>query len=224
MKKTLAIACLTLLFACAEQPKAVVPPTPHQVQKTTLFAMLPVTENNIVFLGDSLTEGCEWSELLQNTDVKNRGVTADRTDDILMRLDPIVAGKPRKVFLMAGVNDMGWQNKTPDHVAANIRKIVERFEKESPDTEIYLQSLMPVGKEDADNPYINYLRKKEDIKAANALIKSLADEKGLIYIDLYPLFADSEGNLKAEYTNDGLHLLGEYYIIWKDAVIKYINN
>lgn len=223
MKRPLLILCIALLCSCAERPKPVVPPTPHQVQKTTLFSVLPVNHSDIIFLGDSLTEGCEWNELFGNPDVKNRGITADRTDDILMRLDPIIAGKPRKVFLMAGVNDMGWQDKTPEYVAGNIKKIIERFEIESPETEIYIQSLMPVGKEDINNPFINYLRKKEDIKKANVLIRELAKEKEIEFIDLYPLFADSEGNLRTEYTNDGLHLLGEYYSIWRDAVIDYVN-
>lgn len=46
-------------------------------QRATLFEELPVTSRDIIFLGNSITNGCEWGELFQNTYVKNRGISGD---------------------------------------------------------------------------------------------------------------------------------------------------
>ena len=47
-------------------------------------------------------------------------------------------------------------------------------------------------------------------------------EKGIVYIDLWTLLADKNGKLRADLTNDGLHLMGEGYIVWRDAVLPYV--
>ena len=50
----------------------------------------------------------------------------------------------------------------------------------------------------------------------------MAARKGITWINLYPLLADADGNLRADLTNDGLHLLGPAYLIWRDAVLPYV--
>ena len=63
-------------------------------QRATLFEELPVTSKDIIFLGNSITNGCEWAELFQNKNVKNRGISGDICMGVYDRLDPIVKGKP----------------------------------------------------------------------------------------------------------------------------------
>src|SRR5262245_42410399 len=72
----------------------------------TQFDILPPPHDSIVFLGDSITELCHWSELLQNPSVLNRGIGGDTTQDILNRVDQIYRLRPQKLFLMIGVNDL----------------------------------------------------------------------------------------------------------------------
>ena len=75
-------------------------------QRATLFEELPVTSRDIIFLGNSITNGCEWGELFQNTYVKNRGISGDICMGVYDRLDPIIKGKPAKIFLLIGINDV----------------------------------------------------------------------------------------------------------------------
>ena len=44
----------------------------------------------------------------------------------------------------------------------------------------------------------------------------------MTWIDLYKLFDDGTGHLKREYTNDGLHLMGPAYLVWRDAIKPYV--
>ena len=68
------------------------------------------------------------------------------------------------------------------------------------------------------------LKGKEDVvRAYNRILKSMAVEKGYTFIDTYSLFADADGNLDRSFTNDGLHLMGNAYLRWRDFLLPYIN-
>ena len=56
-------------------------------QRELLFESLPTSENDIIFLGNSITDGGEWNELFQNANCKNRGISADVTEGVLNRLE-----------------------------------------------------------------------------------------------------------------------------------------
>ena len=207
MKKTILTALL--LFAAA----AVFAQSEYNFQRRSLFEKLPVTSKDIVFLGNSITDGGEWNELLANPRVKNRGISGDR-------LDPIVGGQPRKLFLLIGTNDLAAGTPAAE-VVANVRKIVERFQSESPRTKLYVQSVFPVN--DSFKKYAaKHGRHDADIVAVNKGLQALCAEKGIVYIDLWTLLADKNGKLRADLTNDGLHLMGEGYIVWRDAVLPYV--
>ena len=210
MKKTILTALL--LFAAA----TVFAQSEYNFQRRSLFEKLPVTSKDIVFLGNSITDGGEWNELLANPRVKNRGISGDRSSWMLDR----VGGQPRKLFLLIGTNDLAAGTPAAE-VVANVRKIVERFQSESPRTKLYVQSVFPVN--DSFKKYAaKHGRHDADIVAVNKGLQALCAEKGIVYIDLWTLLADKNGKLRADLTNDGLHLMGEGYIVWRDAVLPYV--
>lgn len=214
MKKL--IATFTLVLCTA----AVFAQSEYNYQRRSLFEQLPISSKDIVFLGNSITDGGEWSELLANPHVKNRGISGDRTDWMLDRLDPIVSGQPKKLFLLIGTNDLA-ANISAEEVLSNIRKIVERFQNESPRTKLYIQSVFPVN-----NAFKKYASKHgrhdADIITVNKGLQALCAEKGLVYIDLWTPLADENGKLNKAYTNDGLHLMGKGYLVWRDIVKPYV--
>src|SRR5699024_8845969 len=74
--------------------------SPYYHQRATQFEDLPKTEDQIVFLGNSITDGGNWSELFQDDKIINRGINADITTGVLNRLKEVVNRKPKKVFLL----------------------------------------------------------------------------------------------------------------------------
>ncbi len=188
-------------------------------QRASLFEALPASASDIVFLGNSITNGGEWCELFGDARVKNRGISGDISQGVYDRLDPIVAGRPAKIFLMIGVNDIA-RGLSPDTIAANIRRIVLKIKSKSPRTKIYLQSVLPVN--DAFGMFRDHTLRGAEIVRVNNLLVKLAAETGTLYIDLHTPFSDADGKLKPEYTNDGLHLLGPGYILWRDTVAPYV--
>lgn len=214
MKKPILTALLLLAAA------AVFAQSEYNFQRRSLFEKLPVTSKDIVFLGNSITDGGEWNELLANPRVKNRGISGDRSSWMLDRLDPIVGGQPRKLFLLIGTNDLAAGTPAAE-VVANVRKIVERFQSESPRTKLYVQSVFPVN--DSFKKYAaKHGRHDADIVAVNKGLQALCAEKGIVYIDLWTLLADKNGKLRADLTNDGLHLMGEGYLAWKTVIEKFV--
>ena len=214
MKKIVLLAAALLLAAASFAQSE------YNYQKRSLFEQLPIRGNDIVFLGNSITDGGEWAELFNNRHVKNRGISGDRSSWMLDRLDPIVGGQPRKLFLLIGTNDLAAGTPAAE-VVANVRKIVERFQSESPRTKLYVQSVFPVN--DSFKKYAaKHGRHDADIVAVNKGLQALCAEKGIVYIDLWTLLADKNGKLRADLTNDGLHLMGEGYIVWRDAVLPYV--
>ena len=216
MKKTILTALL--LFAAA----AVFAQSEYNFQRRSLFEKLPVTSKDIVFLGNSITDGGEWAELFNNRHVKNRGISADRSGWLLDRLDPIINGHPKKLFLMIGTNDLA-VGITPEEVAANVEKLLDRFAEESPWTKIYVQSILPVNGVDTKAKPKNHWKKGAEIIETNKLLETLCEgRKNVMYVDVYSALVDEKGMLDKQYTNDGLHLMGEGYIVWRDAVLPYV--
>ena len=185
--------------------------------RTSHLNTLPVPTGKIIMLGNSITAEGEWAELFQNTDIINRGVIGDGTGDILERLDPIVASHPRKIFLLVGVNDLMFLplSKIEDFY----EKIVARIVSETPTTQLYLESILPIHNDLRRNGM-----KNEDIDALNKAIEQLANKYHLTYIDLNSKLKNTEGSLRQELSLDGIHLNGEGYLILKKNLEAFINN
>lgn len=179
--------------------------------RKSIFEMLPNETKDIIFLGDSLTEQCEWSEMLQDARVKNRGISGDMTIGLLNRLQEVTDRQPAQIFLLIGINDLLFHDA--DYVIENYKTIVHRILSETPNTELLLQSLLPVNNEIRDFDIAN-----TTIQTVNGAIQNIAKNNNLKYINIHPLLIDTKGNLDAQYTSDGIHLNGKAYQIWKEAV------
>lgn len=189
-------------------------------QRTSLFEKLPVSSNDIVFLGNSITNFAEWSELFEDPHVKNRGISGDICEGVYDRLQCITSGHPSKIFLLIGINDIG-RGAHPTSVVDGIKKIIVSIQTESPSTKIYLQSILPVN--DAFGMFEGHTQHWQCIKPLNKELQLLTKESNITYIDLYSEFVEPNSEkLNPLYTNDGLHLLGEGYLKWVEIVTPYI--
>lgn len=192
---------------------------PYYARRATLFDELPIGKKDIVMLGNSLTDGCEFNELLGNRHIKNRGITGDIVQGLIDRIGPIIEGQPRKLFIMSGVNDIS-HGVTADSIARATERLIVMVKQGSPRTRIYLQSMLPFNNDVREWKLL--VGRDHVVVEANALLEQVAQRQGVTWINLYPLFADENGHLRADLTNDGLHLMGPGYLIWRDAIKPYI--
>lgn len=184
-----------------------------------LFDHLPDTKNEIIFLGNSITDGAEWFELLGNNRCRNRGISGDITAGVLLRLDAVTKLKPSSIFIMIGINDIS-RNVTVDSVMVNYRMILEQIRKETPGTKVFVESVLPVNAGVGRYPALQ--NKTEVIMDLNLRLRDLASEFGHTYVDLFSVMADAQNQLPRKYSIDGLHLTYEAYRIWVETIRKYI--
>lgn len=193
----------------------------HYRERTELFDTEPaITRNDIVMLGNSITEGGNWNSLLGVGNIRNRGISGDKTPGILNRLNQILPGKPQKIFLLIGINDIS-DNIPSDTILKNISTIVNEIKTESPGTKIYLQSIMPVNQ--SFERYKKLEGKTPIIIETNQKLELLAKKQNLHFINIYSLLKEKNANiLRKELTSDGLHLNDEGYKIWAKEIKKHL--
>jgi lysophospholipase L1-like esterase len=190
--------------------------------KIEQFRGYPNAVTDIIFLGNSITAGTDWMELLGEPNARNRGISGDITFGILERLHEVTEGKPSKVFILIGINDIS--RNIPDSVIlSNYQKIIQRIKVASPATKIYVQTLLPVNNEFIQ--FKNHYNKDEHILYINAELKKMAEKEKTILIDLYPHFLNADKKLDKQYTLDGLHFTPAGYKKWASILKqgKYIN-
>jgi lysophospholipase L1-like esterase len=188
----------------------------HYIERIAEFKANPLQFGDIVFVGNSLTElGGNWGQRFNNSKVKNRGIAGDVTAGVINRLTEIYYYKPKKVFLKIGINDLFHNELTPEYVANNIKSILDKIHLESPDTKIFVQTILPTS---------NNTSLKAKIAATNTIIKNSVQSNYCQVIDLHPLFADANDLLISSYTVDGVHLSEAGYVVWKNYIKEFVNN
>lgn len=181
------------------------------------YENMPNKGGEIIFFGNSITEQGTWLELFENPNIINRGIGGDTTDGLLSRVDEVIASKPIKVFILIGTNDLKFE-KSPSYIVDKINAIVQKISKESPLTEIYLQSVLPT----LERPE----RPIESIKEINSGLQSISNQENVFYLDLFSHFALAQNGeqLIASFTRDGLHLNGKGYLKWKEIIQEFVKD
>lgn len=178
------------------------------------FKTHKLTSENIVFLGNSITNMHEWWEAFGNANIVNRGVNGAETPIMLEHLEATLAGRPKKIFFMMGTNDLGTRGMNdPAFVAKSVRTALKRCKNESPETEVYFQSILPCT--------TNGVKDVKHIPITNDSIKKLCQEYGATYIDLYDDLTDI-ANMKISY--DGTHLTMSGYRTWCNKIAQYVGS
>ncbi len=195
--------------------------TRMSIQNNVRSIEVQATKEKVVFAGDSITDFYDLEQYYHydNKTLVNSGVGGYKTTNIIKKFKNLIEQhKADKLFLMIGTNDLGGGTDR-DVVVANIKEIIEMTKEQSPGTKIYLESIYPVN---LSKRSANEKRNNEDIRYINIQLKKYCDENNITYLEVYPLLADENGNLKEEYTEDGLHLNSAGYRVVTDYLKPYV--
>ena len=172
-----------------------------------------LTDVDVVFLGDSLTDGCDLNKYYPLFSAVNRGISGDTTDGLLARLKVSAYDvDPTGVVLLIGVNDIS-RGVKPNELSDNYEKIITGLQENLPDTIIVWCSMTALGGKSA--------KYNDTVIICNQKIKLLAEKHGCVFVDLFTPLCDVETReIKEEYTTDGTHLTDAGY----QVVSREINN
>lgn len=177
--------------------------------------------DDAAFVGDSITEGIKLYEIMSNASVvAARGINLDTvfTDDQIRTaagnttvLGALEAANPKKIYIMFGANGVGWF--TPEHFTKVYTQFVQDVKKQHPDSQIFLQSILPVTQE-FDNSRDDISNAK--INQYNELVVDIAEAEDVYYLDVASAIKDEKGCLPEDSNGDGMHFGTKYYNKWFD--------
>lgn len=195
----------------------------HYKIKCSQFDELEPRQNDkpsIVFLGDSITDFGNWDEIVDDdtVNVYNRGISGDTALGVQRRLPAIAKLHPAKVFVLIGINNLA-SAQTLDVAIDDYKAMVGEIQRTLPESEIYLQSILPIN----NTVYINeHITDNKEIVRYNKAIRQITADHGYTYINLYDSFTDENGKLNLSYSYDGCHLNAYGYQHWKSLIQDYL--
>lgn len=178
-----------------------------------------VKKGQILFVGSSLMEQFPVNELLMDLNlpltVYNRGIGGFTTRELREVLDVCVWElEPRHIFINIGTNDLNAPDYELSGLLERYEDILRAIREHLPETGLTLLAYYPVNPEAADPGMAQALRQRSNarIAQANRGVKELAEKLGASFLDVNGGITDSAGNMKAEYTVEGMHMYGDGYM------------
>ena len=180
-----------------------------QIADEARLRALPRDQGGVFFMGDSLIASGPWTEFYK---VHNRGIPGERTDDLLPRLDAVTRDQPRQIFLLIGSNDLS-VGVPPVQILGNLRQLLTRIHTESPATRTTVLGVLPINP-GFWPPYSNY-----QVETLNNQIRDLVAEFPTArFADVGDPLRGEAGELRREFTTDGLHLNFDGYLALEKRV------
>lgn len=190
-------------------------PISYFVCADVLYTGLPVSKNDIMLLGDSQFASFPAIELTGNINIRNRGIYYDQTRGLLNRTKDMVKGRPSKIFLLCGINDLE-NNIQIDTIACNFNQILRLIKKNSPETKVFVLSVLPTSK---DFPGFESIeQRRTDL---NKLYLASTKYNTATFIDLDKAFK-KRGLTPAYDVGDGIHLNGAGYLKLAEVIRPYL--
>lgn len=218
LKSVLLIVCFFGYFSLNAQDWANL--KRYQKENNTLL-MKDNTENRVVFMGNSITEG--WKSTHPEFFSKNpyicRGISGQTTPQMLIRFrQDVINLKPCVVVILAGTNDIAGNTgpSTLEMIMDNIRSMAELATANN--IRVVLCSVLPAY----DYPWKKGMEPNIKIPQLNKMIKAYAEEKRFTYLDYFGAMANEKNGMITEYTTDGVHCTSAGYDLMEKMAVPAI--
>lgn len=182
-----------------------------------------VLEPDIIFIGDSIVEYYPLQELFGDAKtIVNRGIRGYQTRLLLENLDAHLYGDAvDQIVLLIGTNDIG-KDIPLNEALDNLERVIQSIARDYPLSQIKLLSILPVNEGEKYKQTV-YIRTNEKIREWNQAYEALASAYMQVdFVPIYDSLTDSEGQLKKDYTTDGLHLSVAGYQALSEALKEYL--
>jgi len=191
----------------------------HQ-KNINLYASI-IVESRIVFFGDSITEFWDLEATFKNKNYINRGISGQTTSQMLVRFrNDVIALHPKFVVILAGINDLAGNTgaMTIEMIEGNYLSMCELAQINH--IRIICASVLPINENSPlsqSDPQVHV-----KIRTLNSWLQGYCDKQQQIYLDYYSHMVDSQGMLKEELSDDGLHPNAKGYAVMAKLIEEVI--
>ncbi len=173
---------------------------------------------NVIFLGDSITQGWEgggsehWTRAFAPLGALNLGVSGDRTENVLWRLEQAPLGKlqPQAIVLLIGTNNLGHGTHTGEQTLAGIQRVIATLRTQVPAARLFVLEVFPRGER------FNAMR--GELAQLNQALRARQAELGCETLALGDRWVQLDGSISTSDMPDHLHLSPAAYGQWADAL------
>ena len=198
----------------------------HPVRQQWINENIKKRKVDLLFIGDSITHGWDdespvgwepagkvWDEYYGNLNAFNAGLSSDRTEHLLWRLQNGIIGNvsPKVIVMMIGTNNNGRAAFTPEQTADGVAAICSYLRGKLPETKILLLGIFP------RDEYPDGLTRRKNIET-NKIIAKLHDGKWIHYMDIGDEFLEEDGSISKTVMYDFVHPGEKGYRIWAEAI------
>jgi len=206
------------------------------LQKVKKYSILNkyVKKGQILFVGSSLMEDFPINEFQQILDksyiIYNRGIGGHIIADLLDSIEECIFElEPSKMFINIGTNDISSSNYKKEDLVEGYDNILTQINQRLPNCKVYVMSYYPVNPK-ANFPGVDQVDKEEMFKTrtnaaiieANIAVEELAKKHNYKFINVNQNLMDEDGNLKEEYSIEGMHMWASGYSVVLDSIKKYL--
>lgn len=174
-------------------------------QQVALWSVYRTSSADVVMLGNSITQGTNWNELLGRPTVVNRGIGSDNLVGFLHRMQFVTQLHPKICCVMGGINDI--------YAGFTVEQIIRNYGA-------VLDTLVAAGITPVVQSTLNVSSRWRDADAKNRIVadldqqlRALCAKRGIDFLDLTPVLCPA-GQLLESYTTDGIHLTAAGYAVW----------
>lgn len=214
------VGLVLLFFVCTvfsargfQQDSALYKKNPNFSHETEFYKIYKKKQADIVFLGNSITKGVSWPELLGRDNVAGRGIPSDVLEGFLARTESVINLRPKIVFIMGGINDI--YNWLPvETISSQYIKLISEFRDK--EIRVVVQSTLFVSPR-----WPNAADRNREVEKLNTIMQSWCKQNGIEFLDLNPGLSKNKF-LRDELTYDGIHLKAEGYKLWGREIEKLL--
>ena len=167
-----------------------------------------------IFMGNSILDELQYYRYIYpDNSIAKIGLNVETA---MEHIDEAVRRRPERIFLYFGTNEANGQWETEKYIN-DYRALVTKFRQELPKSKIYVMSILPVDESLAAAISGTKNLKNETIRSYNEALKTMAQEEGIEYIDLYKI-----ENVSQYHEEDGIHFQAVFADVWLQYILETI--
>lgn len=179
-----------------------------------------VQPRGIVLLGDSILNGFDHQLLNTEKAIINCGIDGATSQTLFLVLNSVIKMQPDQILFMVGTNDLADEHEFDClDITFALFNMISVIHQQLPMVKVGILTPLPID----ESRQRTRARNNRTLRMLGEEMKALKQDLDYVeVIDLFSLYLDEQGSMKADYTTDGLHLSAAGYQLFAKKLSEYL--